>query len=190
MRSCAILVGAACIALGWAVGSGADVTTVSLGAKTSTIADEFISFALDLSAGKHDWNRFNLTDVGTLNLLRQFRPAVLRVSGTAVDYSHFVARNSNRLRGDNGGQWNLTAEALGHLCEFAAAIEWQFVLGLNAQLGYNQSAAHPWDDGNAVQLMRFVNRTACPIVGYELGEPWWCASGRGEQWPSRPTNSP
>ena len=153
----------------------------------SSVSIRFVSFTYDDSRFKlsNTKKAFPFLDERTQNLARALGSNVyLRVGGTHEDFLRYFDP-------DIDPKDNLTIQELDDICSFANATGWKIVFGLNANIGYNDTADHAWDPSDAKKLIERVIHTQCPIVGWELGNelnlggsPSPTQSGKGKFTPA------
>ena len=154
----------------WCSGGGGGSSNFSVDASHAlhNATEQYVSFTFDLSA----WFGFaatnNFSDPNFIAAARSFRPALLRMGGTAGDNTTYDM--GGRVSSESGIPFRtMTRPQFDAMCDFASAAGWQIVFGLNALQGFAGASGWAWDETNARELMEYAVRKKCPVVGWELG---------------------
>jgi hypothetical protein len=160
----------------------AGAASVSAGPVVARTSPRYISFAVDLAqvTGGTFWSqaphavgnspvaRYDFARRRLRALARALGPAYLRISGTAANQTYYDMTEPPIKRPPAGYNLLLTKAEWDGVNEFARALGFDVVLGLNAGPG-PRAADGRWLADDARSLLRYAARMRYPLTGVEFG---------------------
>lgn len=137
------------------------------------VADFFLSYNIDTGS---IYNGFDFTNTKLINMVRQLAPAVVRIGGTAADYSFMVpqAASPNGGNGHTLISWATWDNILAFVQATGVQLLWDFD-SLQFRDKHNN-----WDPtGNATAVLAY---TQSKYAGMDI---WWSTGNEPDLWPGQ-----